>query len=236
MTAAGPGAARNHAPGVAMQDDSGLKRLLSVAWVYELVQTVLGANHARRWLARTHWRLRGGERVVDVGCGPGHVRDFLPPDIDYVGFDLSAAYIASAGRAYAGRGVFLVGTAATFLDRPDPRMAGADLVLCTGLLHHLGDDESAQILRLAAAVLRPGGRLVCFEPTFLAHQTRLSRWWVRRDRGRNVRTEAEWKALVGKVFADFSSSVNTGLMRIPYVHIVLECRKPAAGPSLPAKE
>lgn len=210
-----------------MQDDRGLKRLLSVSWIYELVQTLVGATKGRRWLAENGWRLRGGEKVVDVGCGPGYVRDFLPPDIDYIGFDISEAYIATAGRIYQGKGLFLAGTAATFLAAPEPRMADADLVICTGLLHHLDDDEVSQALRLAHAVLRPGGRIVCFEPSFLLHQTRLSRWMLRRDRGRNVRTEAAWKAVVGAVFPDHTSSVITGLARIPYVHILIEGRKPA---------
>jgi ubiquinone/menaquinone biosynthesis C-methylase UbiE len=207
-----------------MQDDRGVKRILSVSRVYDLFQNLIGARRARRWLRESLWRLRGGEKVVDIGCGPGSIRNDLPENIDYVGFDLSEPYIATANRLYPGKGVFLVGTAGTFLETPDPRMQNADLVICTGLLHHLDDPEVRQVLELSKRILRPGGRLACLEPTFLLHQTQFSRWMLRRDRGKNVRTEAAWKAIVGEVFDHYTTSVITGLTRIPYVHIVIECR------------
>jgi SAM-dependent methyltransferase len=210
-----------------MQDDRGLKRLLSVSWIYELFQNLVGAGKARRWLAHNCWQLRGGEKVVDVGCGTGIVRRYLPADIEYAGFDVSEKYIARARQTFAQNGTFLVGTAGDFLPDPDPRLCGADLVMCMGLLHHLNDEETLQVLQLADKILRPGGRLVCWEPAFLLHQDPISRWLMGRDRGRNVRTEREWKTIAAKVFTNVSTSIVTALLRVPYVHIVIECRKEA---------
>jgi ubiquinone/menaquinone biosynthesis C-methylase UbiE len=210
---------------VAVQDDSGFKSLLSMSWVYELFQNLVGAGRMRRWLSQNFWRLQSGQKVVDVGCGPAVIRKHLPPDIQYVGFDISEKYIATACRKYGDQGTFLVGTAEDFIQKPDERMRDADLVICTGLLHHLNDEETLQILTLAKMILRPGGRLVCLEPTFLIHQGSFSRWIMRRDRGRNVRTETEWKAIVARVFPTLSSNIIVGMLRIPYIHIVIECRK-----------
>lgn len=210
-----------------MQDDSGFKKLLSMSWMYELFQNLVGAGRMRRWLSQNFWRLQGGEKVVDVGCGPAAILKHLPRDVRYVGFDISEKYIATARGRYGDRGTFLVGTAGDFLPNPAPQMCDADLVMCTGLLHHLTDDETLQILHLANRILRPGGRLVCYEPTFLIHQGRLSRWFISRDRGRNVRTEAEWKGIVRQVFPGASTHIVTGMVRIPYIHIVIECCKPS---------
>jgi len=72
------------------------------------------------------------------------------------------------------------------------------------------------------ASLAPHGRLVCLESCFLLRQAPLSRWLVSRDRGKNVRYEYEWKALVAKVFERFETHILTGHIRIPYTLIVIE--------------
>ena len=208
-----------------MQDDSGLNRLLTIGWVYDFFQFAAGSNQRTKWLAKNFWQCRPGERVVDMGCGTGSVLDYLPPDIHYVGYDISEDYITQAQQQFGNRGEFLVGTADEWLAETDERLMKADLVICNGLLHHLNDAESLDVLRLAKKILSPGGRMICLEPTFLVHQTWLSKWIVGRDRGRNVRAEQEWKALVGQVFDACSTQIATGLNRIPYVHIIIECRR-----------
>ena len=60
-----------------MQDNSGLKGFLSIFWIYEQFQNLVGARYARKWLAEKYWRLNGGERVIDIGCGPGVIMDQL---------------------------------------------------------------------------------------------------------------------------------------------------------------
>jgi hypothetical protein len=45
------------------------------------------------------------------------------------------------------------------------------------------------------------------------------------DRGRNIRTEQQYRELASTVFRKVNSSVDTKPMRIPYVTIVLECEK-----------
>lgn len=210
-----------------MQDDSGLKRILKFSWAYRLLQSLAGTPQAMRWLAEHHWKAQPGEKVVDIGCGLGTILHYLPPDVNYVGFDISDAYIQTARKQFGDRAVFLCGTARTFLDRWDDRLDNADLVTCIGLLHHLEDKEVEEVLEVSRRMLSPTGRLVVLEPTYLAHQTRTSRWMVGRDRGRNVRSEAEWKRLMGNVFPSLTTSIATGLLRLPYVHILAECRTTA---------
>jgi SAM-dependent methyltransferase len=211
-----------------MQDDSGLKSLLTLSWGYKLFQKAVGSGEARRWLSEHFWRLRPSQKILDIGCGPGNILQYLPDGVDYVGFDISEEYVSHARARHRDdpKKTFIVGVAEDFIDELPPEMRDADLVVMNGLMHHLEDHEALAALRLAHAALAPDqGRMVCLEPSFLLRQSPLSRWLLRQDRGRNVRSEQQWKHLVGQVFPNFETHILTGLIRIPYTHIVIEARR-----------
>jgi len=173
-------------------------------------------------MAANVWRCEPGEKIVDFGCGTGDVLEFLPDGVDYVGVDISETYVMRARERFGRRGTFVVGSASTLMEQESAAVRDAQLMMCNGLLHHLNDDEVLDVLQLAATVLRPAGRLVCWEPAYLRHQPAMSRWIMGQDRGRNIRSDAEWGELARRVFPDSSTRVVTGLLRLPYTHIVLE--------------
>ena len=147
--------------------------------------------------------------------------------IKVIGFDISEAYVEHARQRWAHDPdkQFVVGVAEDFIAAMPPQMAGADLVLMNGLLHHLEDGEAKTALQLARKALAPDGRLVCLEGCFLVRHEPIDHWLVSRDRGRNVRSEPEWKRLVASVFDHFETYVLTGLLRIPYTHIAIVARR-----------
>jgi SAM-dependent methyltransferase len=210
-----------------VQDDHGIKRIFTLSWAYNLFQDLVGATKARRWVSERFWQARAGQKVVDIGCGPGSIVHMLPAGVKYVGFDISDEYISSARAKFEGDPdkMFLVGVAEDYVDDLPAQMQGADLVIINGLLHHLDDDAALTALKLARASLAPDGRLVCLEACFLVSQAPMARWVLKQDRGKNVRTEPEWKALVVQVFEKSESYILTGLLRIPYTLIVIEARR-----------
>jgi SAM-dependent methyltransferase len=214
------------AGGTAVQRTEGARSILSSAEGYSLFQELAGATRLRRWLAEHFWKIAPGSKVVDIGCGPGVVLPFLPPEIEFVGFDPSARYIELANRRFASRPrtTFLCGVAADFLE--DARFQEADVVLCNGVLHHLDDREASEVLRFARRVLKVGGAFRCLEACYLVHQGRISRWITGLDRGANIRYEQEWKTLMGGVFDPYITRITTNLIRLPYIHILLEGFKP----------
>jgi SAM-dependent methyltransferase len=207
-----------------MQDDRGIKRIFTLSWAYTLFQNLVGATKGAKWVSDHFWRVQDGQKVVDIGCGPANTVHILPAGVRYVGFDVSEKYIGHAREKFSGdpNKIFLVGVAEDFVTDLPPQMQGADLVIMNGLLHHLDDDEALTALRLARVALAPHGRLVCLEACFLLSQAPFAHWMLKQDRGQNVRSEPEWKALIAQVFGKFETNILTGLLRIPYTQIVIE--------------
>ena len=100
-------------------------------------------------------------------------------------------------------------------------------------MHHLNDTQLHQLLEDAYALLKPNGRFVALEPTYLRHQSATAKWIMSRDRGQSIRTEAGWRsALALSSFKSYETTVVTGLLQLPYTHIVLEAPVNRPDPSL----
>jgi SAM-dependent methyltransferase len=205
-----------------MQDDSGLKGVLRIPALYNLLQFLVGGSAARRTIIHEHMRAPAGCKVVDIGCGPGTMLAWMPA-VEYVGFDISEAYIESARKQYGPRGTFLVGSTLTLRD--DPRVKEADFVVCYGLLHHLSDDEVVHLMEFARDSLKTGGRLVTCDPCWVPNQGAISKWVMNSDRGKSIRTEGGYRQLAEKVFARVEIQVVPGLIRIPSEGAILNCTK-----------
>jgi SAM-dependent methyltransferase len=200
---------------------TGIRAILSRPGVYELWSQAVGGERGRSTIAREHARTRPGDRVLDLGCGPGAWRSYLG-DVQYVGIDLSEAYIARAREHFGESGEFHVGDVTVI----DDRLHGFDLVTALGVLHHLDHDGAQRMLAGAAQALNPRGRLVTIDPTFATEQSRLARMVISRDRGQHVRPPSGYTSLAEPIFASVRSSVRHDLLRIPYSHCILECQSP----------
>ena len=89
-----------------MSHNSGLQSWLKVPLLYNLFQDAIGGNALRRRFIRNHVRAKGGDKVIDIGCGPAQILPWLP-EVDYLGLDTNPACIASAKQMHPGRGTFV---------------------------------------------------------------------------------------------------------------------------------
>ena len=196
-----------------------MRALLSHPRVYSLFRRFVGRDAARTVYAREHLRLQPGQRVLDIGCGPGDILAFLPA-VHYVGYDISEDYIARARQRFGGRGEFHCRA----VDESLPVAAGsADVVIAHGLLHHLDDAQAGALFRVAKRALAPGGRMVTFDGCFAEGQSAAARLMLRLDRGRHVRTQEAYERLARAQFDEVKTFVRHDLLRIPYTHLIMEC-------------
>jgi len=127
--------------------------------------------HARYGTATVPWfewvsdrfDLQPGQRVLEVGCGPGWLWDSIatsvPEGIDLVLTDLSPGMVAEAHKRVAARAA-LASVEARVADLQSlPFDTGSfDRVIANHMLYHL-PDPAAGVAELAR-VVRPGGRVI----------------------------------------------------------------------------
>jgi SAM-dependent methyltransferase len=197
-----------------------LGKLLGVPALYRAFAGLAGGD-ARQTYQREYLRVQPNERVLDIGCGPADILEVLPHGCRYVGFDGSSEYIEAARERYGTRGQFEVLriTAETVKD-----FEGFDLVMANGVLHHLDDAAAGELFEIAKAALKPDGRLVTLDGCYTADQSRMAAYLLSRDRGQFVRTQPQYEAIARHHFPRIVSHLRHDLMRIPYTHLILECR------------
>jgi len=114
---------------------------------------------ARELIARL--KLRGDEQILDVGCGDGKVTAELAravPRGRVLGVDASAEMIAFAKKTFPPSKNSNLKFQICDARKLESIAGGFDLFFSNAALHWVDDHEA--ILRGAAAVLKPGGRLV----------------------------------------------------------------------------
>jgi cyclopropane fatty-acyl-phospholipid synthase-like methyltransferase len=183
------------------------------------ISKLISSEAGQKTYVKEYLRPEQGMRILDIGCGPAGILDYLP-EVDYVGFDLSQSYIDSAKARFSQRGSFFcMNVAEARLDDQPP----FDLVMANGVLHHLNDDEALSLLRLSRSLLSPEGRFVSIDNCWVDGQSRIARFLIARDRGSFQRTEQGYVKLARSVFDNVSSTVRHDLLRMPYTHCILEC-------------
>jgi arsenite methyltransferase len=106
-----------------------------------------------------HLDLSEGERVLDIGCGPGFLCESIGEIVGcrgaVVGIDISSDLIARCNQRRSSEWLsFSIGDA-TQIDQPD---SSFNVAVCTQVAEYVSDVD--RVLAEAFRVLRPGGRTV----------------------------------------------------------------------------
>jgi len=203
-----------------------IRSALAIPAAYRAFGALIGAHAAREIFARDFVRARPGQRVLDIGCGPGTLFPYLG-DVAYLGFDASPEYIAAAQSRYGERARFVCERVSDHVVEESSRF---DVAVASGVLHHLDDVEARRLLEIASASLEAGGRLITLDGCFTPDQNPVARLLLSRDRGQFVRSKEQYMELATRVFPVVTATVRNDLLRIPYTHIILECEKQSPAP------
>jgi SAM-dependent methyltransferase len=205
-----------------------LHNFLRSPTLYVRWQRFLGADRLRRICLDQFLKLREGERVLDIGCGPGYILDYMPR-VDYIGLDIEPRYIDYARKHYSDRGRF---SCEHLAHAHLTKFAPFDAVILFGILHHLDDIAAGDLLGLLTQTLAANGRIVTLDPCFTPGQSRMSRWVAQADRGRFVRDERAYRRLAGGQFAEVEGKLVSNVCRIPSTELIMRIahpRRPSLG-------
>jgi SAM-dependent methyltransferase len=187
---------------------------------YRFFRWVVGGESAWRIYLDEYVKPSPGDKILDIGCGPADVLNYLPK-VNYTGLDISPEYICAAMDRFGSRGRFCCGDVG--LTTIEGEQGSFDLVLATGVIHHLEDAQAAKLFALARRVLRPTGRLVTYDGCYVPQQSRIARWMLAKDRGKFVRTREEYMRLAQVRFSKVEPYLKHDLLRIPYTHLIMRC-------------
>ncbi|HTO90022.1 MAG TPA: class I SAM-dependent methyltransferase [Candidatus Sulfotelmatobacter sp.] len=121
--------------------------------------------------------LADGSAVLDLGCGTGCLLDWLARRLPgrWTGVDLSRSALRRAGERNPAL-LLCSGDA----ERLPLRGSSFDAVVCNGAAHHFLDLDAA--MREVYRLLKPGARVILFEPVATRVADAVRRGWFRNSR------------------------------------------------------
>lgn len=197
------------------------ERLLDRTIVYKTFKNLVAPPKLVRKTIDEFLSAPDGSTVLDLGCGYGDIAPIYANRCIYVGIDSNPKYIDEAQKRNMGNDAeFIVA------DISDPQVLQRgpfDLVLLTGVLHHLPNEHVESIVSAAKSLVSASGRFVAIEPVFSPDQRLTARLLIASDRGRYVRDLEGYSTILSKGFAAVDGQVVHGRLRIPYSHAILTC-------------
>jgi cyclopropane fatty-acyl-phospholipid synthase-like methyltransferase len=204
------------------QREGGLHAILSYPLVYKYFQRLSGAESAFRKYVNHIIQPDVHSRILDIGCGEGYILNFLPAGVTYMGYDMSAAYINYAKKRFGSRGKFFNERVSEMVIQDNEPF---DIVLATGLLHHLNDTEGQELFKIGYSCLKPGGLMFTYDNAYLNGQSAIARYISSKDRGQHVRFPEQYRKIASHAFENIEVIVKHDMLWVPQTVCILKCQK-----------
>ena len=196
--------------------------LLRSPSLYIRWQRILGAYRLRQICLDDVLKLREGERVLDIGCGPGYILDYMPR-VDYVGFDTEPRYIEYAREHYRDRGRFFC---EHFAQAHVTKFKPFDAIMLLGIVHHIMTLRPKICSGCWRNAWRQTGASSHSIRALTSTQSRFARWVAKADRGGFVRNERAYRRLGADQFADVEGRLVNNICRIPSTELIMRLGRP----------
>lgn len=204
---------------------------LRYAPIYSLYQRFFGSQKAYYRFVREYLQLKLGDAILDLGCGPGSICDFLPDEVTYNGCDPNEHYIKQATKRFGANMRFWQSGIDVDKGLVLPEgLPPCNIVLSMGVIHHLSDGEAVLLINLAKTVVDKssshGAKFIVFDNCLTDHQNRFARWLILNDRGAHARHISWYRDIFNLNFKKVKIDLVHDFYRFPYTNVVIECANP----------
>lgn len=163
------------------------------AWLFG--QRMIGGTPDKQRLLRHYYK--GHKRVLEIGCSVGNLAEaFLEfPDIDYLGIDIDLSALAYAQSRFANNPNFTFSSQT--LQEIKSSGQSFDFIAFAGVLHHVNDEITKNLMEGVREVAAPGATIVFFEPLpFRKGDTLTYRFFHMIEQGQFIRSWEELERLI----------------------------------------
>jgi len=191
-------------------------KFLEISSVYAKLMNFLLGGNTYTTLVSEYIKPTNGCAVLDVGCGPAAILDFLP-SVKYVGLDHNPKYIAAATKKFGAKGTFIC---AGVDQLNDHGLQTFDRIIILGVMHHLDDQQLTQLMRSLKDRLTRDGVLITFDVAYEDKQNLIAKFLAKNDRGKFVRTKDQYLEFISPTFSVEQADLHHDLLRVPYTHLI----------------
>jgi SAM-dependent methyltransferase len=171
---------------------------------------------ARRFYANIIKRHKSSGKLLEIGCGLGHVLMRLEDRFETYGIDVSP-YAIEQAQTNTPRSKLRVAAAEEIGTLPGP----FDAIAAFHVVEHL--EDPAAVLRQCADMLSPGGVLIFATPNTDAPfaKRKGDRWFALSDPTHiSLKSAREWLALARQAGFRVRRAFSDGMWDVPYVPVV----------------
>lgn len=201
-----------------------IQRLLNLPFFYNLFQKIVGESKAKKTIVNEFIRPFPGAKILDIGCGTGSIRDYLPRNVSYFGVDINSDYIRIAKEKHTVGSEFICADISELNDL-FPQNPYFDIAIAIGLLHHLDNNETINLLSNLYFLLKKDGFVITFDCVYIENQSKIAKFIISKDRGKHVRTFNQYMNLIDDVYYLKKGYLFNDLLRMPYNHCILKLYK-----------
>ncbi len=202
------------------EKNSILYKLLRFTFIYRTFQYLSHKKNTYKFIYQNIVKTEQQSIVLDCGCGPAQYRELIKCK-KYVGIDFNEKYINKAIKKFPKDDFFI----SDIVNFDFKRTEKFSQILLLGLLHHLNDHNSKNLINILKNQLKDDGKIVTFDPLYVFDKkdtyTKLANYFASKDRGNYVRTEDEYKKLIDLNLLEVETEIHEKLLRIPWIHYVM---------------
>ncbi len=194
-----------------------MKRFLDIPKIFIFYQNLVGDKKYKKYITKNFLKIKDGDSILDLGCGPASLIPFLPGNIKYVGIDKSIEYINYASNKYKNH-KFICSNSFDLKEGLENKF---DIIISDALFMSLSNEEAHKTLSLITSLLKEDGTFFFMDGCYVENGAKIANWFLSKERGKNTRSENEYKNLLSKYFKNIEIKTNSKLYNIPHTKIMI---------------